>query len=64
MRSMDSLIVSIAIAITLGLAACGKDSDNGADPPPDEETSKLGPPGGLERPPTDGKVPESLRPPR
>lgn len=64
MRSMDSLIVSIAIAITLGLAACGKDNDNGSEPPPDEGTSKLGPPSGLERPPTDGKVPESLRPPR
>ena len=60
---MDSLILSIAIAVTLGLAACGKDNDNGGGPQP-EETSKLDEPGALPRPPTDGKVPSALNPPR
>lgn len=61
---MDSLIVSIAIAVTLGLAACSKDSaDKNGDPQP-QETSKLDKPGALPRPPSDGKVPADLKPPR
>jgi len=63
MRSMDTLILSIAIAVTLGLAACTKDSDNGGEQPP-EEASKLEEPGALPRPPANGKVPADLKPPR
>lgn len=61
---MDSLIVSIAIAITLGLAACGKDKND--DGPGDEpgEASALDRPGELARPPSGGKVPDELKPPR
>jgi hypothetical protein len=57
---MDSFILSIAIAITLGLAACGKDKTD--DEP--GETSALDRPGELDRPPTGGKVPSDLKPPR
>jgi len=64
MRSMDSLIVSIAIAAALGLAACGKDNDGGGGGRQPEETSKLDEPGALPRPPGDGKVPSDLKPPR
>jgi hypothetical protein len=61
---MDSLIVSIAIAITLGLAACGKDKTD--DTPGEEpgEASALDRPGDLDRPPSAGKVPNELKPPR
>jgi len=61
---MDSFILSIAIAITLGLAACGKDKTE--DEPGEEpgETSALGRPDELDRPPSDGKVPNDLKPPR
>ena len=61
---MDTLILSIAIAVTLGLAACGKDKDNGSGDNPPEETSALDRPDSLDRPPTGGKVPNDLRPPR
>lgn len=61
---MDSLILSIAIAITLGLAACSKDKTE--DEPGEEpgEASWLERPGELDRPPSDGKVPGDLKPPR
>lgn len=61
---MDSLIVSIAFAVALGLAACGKDKTE--DEPGEEpgETSSLEkPPGDLDRPPGRG-LPDDLRPPR
>jgi hypothetical protein len=62
---MDSLIVSIAIAITLGLAACGKDkADDEPGEEPGGETSALERPGELDRPPSGGKVPSELKPPR
>jgi hypothetical protein len=61
---MDSFILSIAIAITLGLAACGKDKTE--DQPGEEpgESSALDRPGELDRPPNEGKVPSELKPPR
>lgn len=59
MRSMDSLIVSIAIAVALGLAACGKDKDEPGEEAPSELDRSS-----LERPPTDGKLPRHLRPPQ
>ena len=61
---MDSLIVSIAFAIALGLAACGKDKTED-DQPGEEpgETSALDRPGELDRPPSNG-LPSDLRPPR
>ena len=61
---MDSLIVSIAIAVTLGLAACGKDKDEDPEEPGPGETSALDRPGDLDRPPSGGKVPNDLKPPR
>jgi hypothetical protein len=61
---MDSLLLSIAIAVTLGLAACGKDKTE--DEPGDEpsESSALDRPDELDRPPSHGKVPSDLKPPR
>ena len=61
---MDSLIVSIAIAITLGLAACAKDKTE--DEPGEEpgDTSALDRPDDLDGPPSNGKVPSDLKPPR
>jgi len=64
MRSMDSLILSIGIALALGLAGCGKDNDEPGEQPDPDTTSALSRPGQLERPPSAGKVPADLRPPR